>query len=73
MPVVRIRYKGRIYIRTVTRNLRGWFIMESKGKEYWFQKDPDEHYGWRIISSNSIDQEFFEQIVPQLEELSKSK
>ena len=74
MPVVRIRYKGKIYVRTVTRNFRGWYIMVSKGKEYWFEKDYDveENYGWKIRNSEQLDPEFLRQIAPQLEELYRS-
>ena len=71
MPVIRIRYKGRIYIRKVIANFMGNYIMVSKGKEYWFKKDKEAlflHNGWRLTSGGVLPIDFFEQIVEQLEE-----
>ena len=73
MPIVRIRFKGKIHTRTVTRNFRGWYIMYSKGKEYRFVKDEfiEDNYGWHLFGDNTLDEVFLEQIAPQLEELYK--
>ena len=73
MPIVRIRFKGKIHTRTVTRNFRGWYIMYSKGKEYRFVKDEfiEDNYGWYLFGDNTLDEAFLEQIAPQLEELYK--
>jgi len=73
MPIVRIRFKEKIYTRTVKRNFRGEYIMTSKGKDYLFVKDEfiDLNYGWHFYGENTLDDKFLEQIAPQLEELSK--
>jgi hypothetical protein len=70
MPVVRFRFKEKIYTRTVKRNFRGEYIMASKGKDYLFVKDEfmDLNYGWYIYGENTLDEKFLEQIAPQLEE-----
>lgn len=66
MAVIRIRYQGKIHSRTVSRNYRGWYIMTSKGKEYWFSKDEN---GWNLIKGPSLPENFMTQIVEQLEML----
>ena len=66
MPVIRIRYRGKIHIRVVTRNYRGWYIMSSKGKEYWFKRDAD---GWNLIHGLTLPEKFIVQIAEQLEML----
>lgn len=73
MPIVRIRFNGKIHTRTVTRNFRGWYMMYSKGKEYRFVKDEfiEDNCGWHLIGENKIDETFLQQIAPQLEELYK--
>jgi hypothetical protein len=72
MPVIRIRFNGKIFARTVIRNFRGWYIMTSKGKDYIFVKDEfmDLNYGWHLYGDNILEEGFLEQIAPQLEELS---
>ena len=73
MPVVRFRFEGKIYTRTIKRNFRGEYIMTSKGKDYLFVKDEfmDLNYGWHVFGKNTLDGKFIEQIASQLEELSK--
>lgn len=73
--IIRIRYKGKIHTRHVIRNYRGWYIMSSKGKEYWFRKDPGyiaTNFGWHLINGTFLPDEFLEQIAVQLEELQRS-
>jgi predicted RNA binding protein YcfA (HicA-like mRNA interferase family) len=64
MAVIRIRYQGKIHSRTVTRNYRGWYIMTSKGSEYWFRKDEN---GWNLINGTSLPENFMTQIAEQLD------
>ena len=66
MAVIRIRYQGRIHCRAVTRNYRGWYIMVSKGKEYWFNRTED---GWQLINGTSLPMEFIIQIGEELNKL----
>jgi hypothetical protein len=63
--VIRIRYKGRIHTRKVTRNFRNWFIIYSRGKEYRFERGPE---GW-TLTKGELPMEFIIQIMEQLEEL----
>lgn len=63
--VIRIRYKGRIHTRKVTRNFRNWYIIYSKGKEYRFERGTE---GW-TLTKGELPAEFFIQITEQLEEL----
>jgi hypothetical protein len=71
--IVRLRFNGKIYSRTVKRNFRGEYIMASKGKDYLFVKDEflDLKYGWHLYRENTLKDTFLGQIAPQLEELSK--
>ena len=66
MAVIRIRYQGRIHSRTVTRNYRGWYIMVSRGREYWFNRTED---GWQLINGTSLPIEFIIQIGEELNKL----
>ena len=72
--VIRIRYKGKIHTRTVTRNYRGWYIMFSKGREYWFRKEAyvTTNYGWHLVNGTTLPDEFLAQIVEELERLNKN-
>jgi len=66
MAVIRIRYKGKIHSREVTRNYKGWYILASKGKEYWFCKDGNS---WNLINGNTLPENFLIQISEQLDML----
>ena len=66
MAIIRIHHKGKIHIRDVTRNYKGWCIMTSKGKEYWFQRDDN---GWNLIYGNILPESFMMQIAEQLDML----
>ena len=66
MAIIRIRYQGKIHCRTVTRNFRGWYIMSSKGQEYWFIRDEN---GWSQTKGPSMPVNFMIQIAEQLDML----
>ena len=66
MAIIRIRYQGKIHIREVTRNYRGWYIMTSKGREYWFRRDEN---GWNLVNGTELPDKFMVQIAEQLEML----
>ena len=66
MPIIRIRYQGKIHTRKVTRNYKGWYIMFSKGREYWFRRDEN---GWNLIHGTVLPDKFMIQIAEQLEML----
>ena len=64
MAIIRIRYRGKIHVREVTRNHLGWYIMFSKGREYWFRRD---HDGWNLVNGTFLPDKFKIQIAEQLE------
>lgn len=72
MWVINIKYEGRVYQRTITRK-QGFYVMESKGVEYWFGKDI--HYrgginhGWHLISSKPLPENIMPLITEELERL----
>ncbi|NEU09798.1 hypothetical protein GZH53_15835 [Flavihumibacter sp. R14] len=58
------------YSREVTRNPQGIYILNSKGREYWFRKDFEsqkKNYGWVLINGTSLPEEFLEQICSALQ------
>lgn len=56
MPIITFKHEGRIYQRVISKK-QGFYVMESKGLEYWFGKDfsnyPSTH-GWHIVKGRSL-------------------
>ena len=71
MPTIKFIYEGKEYTREVSRNFRGWWSMFSKGREYWFRKDPyiPENHGYHLINGTEIPPEFLSLIASELKKL----
>ena len=72
MPIITIKHEGRVYQRVISKK-QGFYVMESKGLEYWFGKDfhkyPSTH-GWHIINDKSLPDFMMELVSHELQRLS---
>lgn len=72
MPIITLKYEGKVYQRVISRK-QGFYVMESKGVEYWFGKDvctyPATH-GWHIVNGKTLPDFMIKLISEELERLS---
>ena len=71
MPIITIRYEGKIYQRVINRK-QGFYVMESKGEEYWFGKDFSKYpstKGWHIVKGKALPEFMLQLIAGELEKL----
>ena len=75
MPIITFKHAGRIYQRQIERDLRGIYIMHSKGIQYWFRKDADvkTNNGWHLVNGTTLPDFMMELISEELERLSKEQ
>ena len=76
MPIITIKYHRRDYQREVSTDNKGMYIMVSKGKQYWFRKDPDynkTNNGWHLVYRTSLPDDMLILISEELEKLNSSK
>ena len=72
MPIITIKHEGKVYQRVISRK-QGFYVMESKGVEYWFGKDfrkyPSTH-GWHIVNGKTLPDFMMELVSEELQRLS---
>jgi hypothetical protein len=69
MPIITFKHEGKVYQRRVERK-QGFYVMESKGVEYWFGKDVhNTRIGWQIVNGKTLPEEFMKMVVLELEKL----
>lgn len=72
MWIIEIKYQGKVYHRKITRK-QGFYVMESKGVEYWFGKDIHHrggiNKGWQIVNSKTLPEHLMPLITDELERL----
>lgn len=75
MRIITIKYEGKVYQRVITRK-KGFYVMESKGVEYWFANDIIKYrktHGWHLISSTPLPDFMLELVAEELERLTKEQ
>jgi hypothetical protein len=72
MYIITFMHEGRVYQRRFTRK-KGFYVMESKGIEYFFAKDISKWtplHGWHIINGGrTLPPEFMQPICDELEKI----
>ena len=71
MPIITIKYEGKIYQRVISRK-QGFYVMESKGIEYWFGKDFSKYpstKGWHIVNGKTLPEFMLQLVAIELEKL----
>jgi hypothetical protein len=57
MPIITVKYDGKVYQRRIEKK-QGFYVMESKGVEYWFGKNiQNSTIGWHIVNGKSLPEE----------------
>ena len=75
MPIITIKHEGRVYQRVISKK-QGFYVMESKGVEYWFANDIIKYrktHGWHLISSTQLPDFMLELVAEELERLTKEQ
>lgn len=71
MYIITFKHEGKVYQRRISRK-QGFYVMESKGEEYWFGRDISKTSptkGWHIINQKTLSPEFLKLLSDELEKL----